>query len=447
MKRIIAMILLLGGFCNLYAQSPYPSAPPAAPNITRIEYFIDTDPGVGNATAFSITPQTNINSLSTSIDLTGPGYGYHRLFVRAKDADGRWAFWNNSFFSYIVVPVYPNAPAAAVNINKVEYFIDANPIPGTGVDVPITPGTTIANQSIVADISGLTKAAHTFYVMVRDENGRWSLTNFSLFSNASISNYPTAPAAATALQQMEYFIDDDPGLGNGTPVSFASSTDVSGLSVNVDLTGLADGTHNFFIRSRNNPWSHTNIVSFLKGAGLPVKWLFVQGEWKNDQALLQWATSFEEQTSHYEIEQSADGSIFKKIGTLKAAGNSTVRKDYKFTDISPVKGWNYYRIRQIDLDGKSSYSKVITLLNRKELSQPLLYPNPAHNQVYIELPTSKGYEKIQVFNSNGQLQYAGKISNGQTYMLLDISQYASGSYLVQLKGAKETHALRFVKSQ
>jgi len=87
------------------------------------------------------------------------------------------------------------------------------------------------------------------------------------------------------------------------------------------------------------------------------------------------------------------------------------------------------------------------LLNRKELSQPLLYPNPAHNQLYIELPASKGYEKIQVFNSNGQLQYAGKISNGQSYLLLDINQYASGSYLVQLKGIKETHTLRFVKSQ
>lgn len=447
MKRIIAMILLLGGFCNLNAQTPYPSAPPAASNITRIEYFIDTDPGVGNATALAITPQTNINNLSSSIDLTGPGYGYHRLFIRVKDADGRWAFWSNSFFSYIVVPVYPNAPAAAVNINKLEYFIDANPIPGTGVDVPITPGTTISNQSIVADISGLTKAAHTFYVMARDENGRWSLTNFSMFSNASISNYPTAPAAATALQQMEYFIDDDPGLGNGTAISFASSTNVSGLSVNVNLTGLSDGTHYLFVRSRNNPWSLTNVVSFQKGASLPLKWLFVQGEWKNEQALLQWATSYEEQTSHYEIEQSADGAIFKRIGTVKAAGNSTVRKDYQFTDINPVKGWNYYRIRQIDLDGKSSYSKVITLLNRKELSQPLLYPNPAHNQVYIELPSSKDFEKIQVFNSNGQLQYAGKINNGQTYMLLDISQYASGSYLVQLKGAKETHTLRFVKSQ
>ncbi len=436
MKRIIVTILLLVGFNELESQTPYPSAPPAAGNITRIEYFIDTDPGVGNATPLSITPQTNITDLSTSIDLTGPGYGYHRLFIRARDADGRWAFWVNSFFSYIVIPAYPNAPAASVNINKLEYFVDANPVPGTGIDVPITPGTTIANQSIVVDISSLTKASHTIYVNARDVNGRWSLTNISVFSNASISDYPSAPAAASAIQQMEYFIDDDPGLGNGTPVSFTSTTNVSGLSVNIDLTGLPDGTHNFFIRSRNNPWSHTNIVSFLKGAGLPVKWLFVQGEWKNDQALLQWATSFEEQTSHYEIEQSADGAVYKKIGTVHAAGNSTVRKDYQFTDISPVKGWNYYRIRQIDLDGKSSYSKVITLLNRKELSQPLLYPNPAHNQVYIELPTSKEYEKIQVFNSNGQLQYAGKINNGQTYMLLDISQYASGSYLVQLKGAK-----------
>lgn len=447
MKRIIAILILLGGVHSANAQTAYPSAPPAAANITRVEYFIDTDPGLGNATPLTITPQTNINGLSASIDLTGPGYGYHRLFVRVKDADGRWAFWENRFFSYLVVPVYPSAPTAAVDINKIEYFVDANPVPGTGIDVPVTAGTTIANQSFVVDISSLSKAAHVIYVNTRDANGRWSLTNIGLFSNASIANYPSAPAAASVLQQMEYFIDDDPGLGNGTPVTFTSSTNVAGLSVSVNLTGLSDGTHYFFIRSRNNPWSLTNVVSFQKGASLPLKWLFVQGECKNEQALLQWATSFEEQTSHYEIEQSSDGSVYKKIGTVKAAGNSTVRKDYQFTDIIPVKGWNYYRIRQVDLDGKSTYSKVITLLNRKELTNPLLYPNPAHNQVYIELPASKQYEKVQVYNSNGQLQFAGSVNKGQTYLLLDVNAYSSGSYMIQLKGSKETSTLRFVKSQ
>lgn len=447
MKQIIAIMLLLAACNRIVAQTPYPSAPPVAPNITRIEYFIDTDPGVGNATALSITPQTNINSLSSVIDLTSNGFGYHRLFVRVRDANGRWAFWQNGFFSYVVIPVYPNAPAAAVNLNKLEYFVDATPVPGTGIDIPIAPGLTVANQSVVVDISGLSKSAHLIYLAARDVNGRWSLTNVFLFSNANIADYPTAPAAASALQQMEYFIDDDPGLGNGTPVSFTSSTNVSGLSVNVNLTGLSDGTHYFFIRSRNNPWSLTNVVTFQKGASLPVKWLFVQGEWKNEQAVLQWATSYEEQTSHYEIEQSSDGAVFKKIGTVKAAGNSTVRKDYQFTDINPVKGWNYYRIRQVDLDGKSTYSKVITLLNRKNLVNPLLYPNPARNQVYIELPTGNGYESVQVYNGNGQLQFAGAVKNGQTYLLLDISNYASGSYLIQLKGLRETSTLHFVKSQ
>lgn len=446
MKRFIWIFLCLDLAGTLQAQTPYPSAPPASANITRIEYYIDTDPGLGNGTPLTITPQTNINNLVTAIDLSALSKGFHQIIFRAQDANGLWSFWLNNFFSNVVVPVYPSAPAVSANIIRIEYFLDANPVPGTGIDVPVAPGTDVTATNVVVDISALSKSAHTLYIAAKDANGTWSLTNLVVFSNASISAYPSAPAAATNLQQLEYFIDNDPGPGNGTAVPITPSTDIANFSVNVDLTGLSDGTHYFFIRSRNNPWSLTNVVSFQKGAGLPVRWLYVRGEWKDQKALLQWATSFEQHTSHFDIEQSVDGQQYRKIGTVAAAGNSNVIRIYQFTDDKAGTGWNYYRIRQVDLDGKSDYSRVITLLNKTNLKTPLLYPNPASQQVYIELPASGNWESVSIYNSNGQLEKSQALQSGQTLITLDVQALSTGLHTIELKSSGQKKPLRFLKN-
>lgn len=445
MKRYLVFMLCLLGIETLVAQTPYPTTPPAAVNIVRLEYFIDTDPGQGNGTAITITSQTNINNLSATVDLTALTKGFHRLHIRARDANGLWSFYQNSFFSNVVVPVYPSVPAAPVHINKLEYFLDIKPVPGTGVDVPITSGTSIANQNIVVDISALSKGVHILYVGVRDASGNWSLTNFSIFSNSTIEAYPAAPPAVTNLQQLEYFIDTDPGFGNGIPVSFGATTNLADLSINVDLTSLADGEHVLFIRSRSNPWSQTNVVPFLKGSGLPVKWLYVKGEMKNDQALLQWATGYEENTERFDIEQSSNGRDFKLIGTVAAAGKSTVTRYYSFADRNSSSGWNYYRIKQIDIDGKSSYSRVITLLRKETTDKMLLYPNPAIDQVYIEWPSSEQWTSLELFTVSGHLLKTISLTPATPYKMLDVQDLQNGLYMIRFKNQQSARTIRFSK--
>jgi hypothetical protein len=90
-----------GVWSQLYSQPVYKlSSAATAPlaNITRIEYFINTDPGYGNATAIPFTPNTTIEDILFEVNVTGLPETTHRIFIRAKDANGRWSQLYNSSF-------------------------------------------------------------------------------------------------------------------------------------------------------------------------------------------------------------------------------------------------------------------------------------------------------------------------------------------------------------
>jgi hypothetical protein len=76
---------------------------------------------------------------------------------------------------------------------------------------------------------------------------------------------------------------------------------------------------------------------------------------------LEWVTKSERNNDYFSIERSEDGKIFETIKQINGAGNSTKKLHYDFTDYSPLRGTNYYRLKQTDYDGKSEYSKIITI--------------------------------------------------------------------------------------
>ncbi|MBL7728301.1 MAG: hypothetical protein JNM68_11465, partial [Dinghuibacter sp.] len=281
MKRM-AFLLQLFVFVSLQAQPPYPAAPPPAGNMVQLEYFINTDPGAGNGTPINIAiPQPDINNAAFGIPTVALPQGFYRFYLRSRDANGRWSHTDNAFFSNVVAPVYPTAPPAPVNIVQLEYAIDASPAMGSGTPITVTPGVQLANLNVSIPTTGLPAAPHILYIRSQDANGRWSLTNISFFDNSVAPPYPVAPAPAGPLQQLEYFIDTDPGFGLATPVSFSAGTDIT---VSFPVNGLTNGNHVFYIRSRNNPWSITNAVPFSVGTVTPVTWLFIKAQMVNHEA-------------------------------------------------------------------------------------------------------------------------------------------------------------------
>jgi hypothetical protein len=227
----------------------------AQPNITRVEYFYDTDPGFGNGTPVTINPASNIADISFNANLTSLNEGLHNLFIRSRDANGKWSLTNRFLF------VRRSATTAAANITKAEYFWDTDPGFGNAINIPVTPGVNLENISIEASIAALPEGLHNLYLRSRDANGKWSVTNRFLF-------YRSAPAlTAPPVHQVEYFIDTDPGFGKGVPIAINAAQVLPDFGFPVNITGLATGDHKLYIRSRNNTgkWSITNIIEFPIG--------------------------------------------------------------------------------------------------------------------------------------------------------------------------------------
>lgn len=266
MKKYSIITCLLLYMLRAAAQSDpaYPSAPVAAQNITAAEYFIDTDPGFGNAIPISIAPGLNLSNITKSITTTGLSNGVHRIYLRSKDANGEWSSANWQSFVVDYDPAYPAAPLAEQNITAAEYFIDTDPGFGNAAPISTMPGLNLSDVTASINTAGLTNGVHRVYLRSKDATGKWSSTNLQSFVVAYDPVYPDAPVAAQSVTGAEYFVDTDPGFGNATPISITSGLNVSNVTANINTTGLTNGVHRVFFRSKeaNGKWSITNVKDF-----------------------------------------------------------------------------------------------------------------------------------------------------------------------------------------
>ncbi|MDX1937843.1 MAG: T9SS type A sorting domain-containing protein [Flavihumibacter sp.] len=265
MKQMITLLLVLLGAC-LQAQDPaYPPAPAAATNITRAEYFIDTDPGFGAGTTIPVTAAADIPSLAASINTGALTAGAHKLCVRTLSAAGNWSITSVVQFVVDFDPAYPSVPASLLNIVKAEYFIDTDPGFGSGFNIPVTAATDIVSLVAGINTASLTAGVHQLYLRTLNAEGRWSFTAIRQFAVDFDPAYPPAPAAVQNIVKLEYFIDGDPGFGNAIDVPVLAATDLPSVIIPVNTNLMASGTHSITLRTRNaeGQWSVTAIRNFI----------------------------------------------------------------------------------------------------------------------------------------------------------------------------------------
>jgi|GEM_PF-4770758 len=133
--------------------------------------------------------------------------------------------------------------------NKIEYFIDADPGHGSGVDMPVTANFNVSLPNTVAD------GFHFLSIRARDVNNRWSVVGVRPFYKETLPS--------TSITALEYFIDADPGFGAGTALSAAAGSPVM-LDFTANLPSLSLGNHKISIRAKdaNNKWSIVGIREF-----------------------------------------------------------------------------------------------------------------------------------------------------------------------------------------
>jgi hypothetical protein len=173
---------------------------------------------------------------------------------------------------------------------------------------------------------------------------------------------------------------------------------------------------------------------------LPVNFLYfnVRKQGKNI-GLLSWKTAREANASHYDVERSTDAVNFSFIGKIMANGNTTTESIYSFTDNAPARGFNYYRLKQVDRDGRFIYTAA-RVLNFDDLDAGLVkyYPNPTNGILNIELTDDmKKQEKwLTVSTSGGIVIDQVKIqANGNFVIPVNLGKYPKGIYFIQIKTA------------
>lgn len=188
-----------------------------------------------------------------------------------------------------------------------------------------------------------------------------------------------------------------------------------------------------------SPSEQTAIITRFTNAGytivttpVPIELIRFDGQISGEQAMLNWSTASEYNNDYFTVEQSSDGQHFSPLAQVKSKGNSNTLVNYQAIDRQPLSGVNYYRLRQTDLSGVATLSKVIAL-DFSKAGVLNMFPNPATDQITLNHAFETG--KISIFDATGRLVFTQNIAQSTTKegTLINISELSQGVYWVQLE--------------
>ena len=249
------------------------------------------------------------------------------------------------------------------------------------------------------------------------------------------------------------------GAANGLPLTGINATLTSGTlpaGVRLDaatgrifVTGpLANSTsaqtYNLTVTTTDSNGGTTIIpVSFTIGANpLPVVLTaFSAQAVANRDALLTWSTASEANNDHFDIERSFDGTSFTRIGTLAGHGTTAAASSYSLTDAgvaAQATGPVYYRLRQVDTDGTSTFSPVRSVsFTRLPTISLRVYPNPVASVSYLDLSQLPAASTVQaqLLDATGRTVRSWSLAAGLPQPL-ELTTLASGTYLLVVSGTQ-----------
>ncbi len=181
---------------------------------------------------------------------------------------------------------------------------------------------------------------------------------------------------------------------------------------------------------------------------LPVELLSFEGEATKAGVLLSWVTASEKDNDRFEVERSADGKMFALIGSVKGKGTTQAKQTYSMRDTKAAAGTQYYRLKQVDLDGTFEYSKVIAVENGQmtAASKMVVAPNPVSGGQFTVALNSAEAAQLQIMDMNGRMVYNQNVAQGTREVNLNAQNLnlRSGMYIINLKSNTATSNAKFI---
>ena len=242
----------------------------------------------------------------------------------------------------------------------------------------------------------------------------------------------------------------DPGANSGTSLPAGAATWNSPMNngtTTYDYAVTVSGTYNYVCL----PHAPNMAGSFVAQQNLPLKLSSFNLVSAGSAVALNWRTASEQNTDHFEIRKSIDGTNFAKIGTIPAAVNSSDEKIYSFTDENvTTQRFYYYNIATVDKDGKQIISETRLFKNTKASGGLIinLSPNPLSSPGHLNLSFNaekEGKMQVQIVNAEGKTivnrsmqAYAG-VNKGHVHL----GEQRAGTYtlICTMDGVTESHQL------
>ena len=178
--------------------------------------------------------------------------------------------------------------------------------------------------------------------------------------------------------------------------------------------------------------------SRVLGVGLPISLLSFKGEVLEASNFITWSTASEINNHHFELESSVDGINFSKIATIAGHGTTKTKNYYSFNDYKYNMPATYYRLKQVDNDGKSTTTNMIVLSRRSSAAMDAVisvYPNPTNEFTTLIIDVQENAEAVYtVYDVTGKIVAQGNVTctAGNNNTQIQTNQLADGVYVVDV---------------
>lgn len=246
---------------------------------------------------------------------------------------------------------------------------------------------------------------------------------------------------ASILLQLHYAADELAGIATGDLQIFRYS--VADFWEAKNSTGGAG-----FVQLSNPETAYSSWTLGDQNSPLPINLVHFEAKRLNAQSVeLFWQTASEQNNLGFEIEKSADALHFEKIGFVEGAGNATSIRSYRFGDQNAVSS-AYYRLKQIDHDGKISYSGLRFVEAGEGYSLLSVYPNPFTEHVHLQ-SGEEILQDLELYDSQGrviwQYQQGGDIKQAEQLLNTYLKHLPKGNYLLKVRLGTQQETKRLLK--
>lgn len=353
-------------------------------------------------------------------------------------------------------------PAQFISVYRPRLSFDYN-VAGTAIETVVSSSGSLFlnnasddyfysnNNKLLAKISNINSTLNCVSTTLDEAGTTWSGYNGGQRSQKVFAITPTSNGSTATYTVSLYYTNAELAgknpatlkIAKTSAASVAASNGTNTILVTPTVTTLGSGVTVF--TATFTGFSRFFLVD--AAVTLPVTWLSFTGQvTPGNNHLLRWIVASENNNKQFDIEASSDGNVFLPLAYQLSAGNTNSQRQYEYVHINPSQGTTWYRIKQTDIDGRVSYSTIISLNNNKQSIASTIYPVPSQNRVTVNFGKLVSKVKMEIFTADMKSVSTEYIDRPVFTHDINIQHFTKGAYFIRISGNTSAEILRFIKN-